>query len=72
MSDTHETHQHMDPESQRYLDILEEIDSRDHEVTKWEADFIVSVLRDAERKGSSFIMSGPRKGVIDRMRDTYL
>jgi hypothetical protein len=50
-----------------YLHYLEEIDAGNHEVTKWEADFIESMLSKRPQQ-----LSERQKVVIRRMVERYL
>ena len=50
-----------------YFQYLEEIDAGNHEVTKWEADFIESMLSKRPKQ-----LSERQKAVIQRMVEHYL
>lgn len=50
-----------------YLDVLEDIDSGDYDVTEWEADFIESLL-----KTRPYALSDRQAAVIQRMALKYL
>jgi hypothetical protein len=53
--------------SDDYLQYIEEIDAGDHDVTKWEADFIESMLSKRPKQ-----LSERQKAVIQRMVEHYL
>lgn len=50
-----------------YIDILERIDEGVWEVTKWESNFIESILTNPEVK-----LTSKQAEVIERMREKYL
>ena len=52
---------------ERYLEILEDIDSGDYDVTEWEAEFIESLL-----KNRPYALSDRQAAVIQRMALKYL
>ena len=54
-------------DSEHYLDVLEDIDSGDYDVTEWEAEFIESLL-----KNRPYRLSERQEEVIRRMARTYL
>lgn len=61
----------MDNEFDYYIQIIEEIDSIDRDVTEWEASFVESMLEQREEKGY-FIITDKQKLVIDKMKEKYL
>ena len=50
-----------------YWDLIEELDSAEHDVSKWEADFLENVQANPNRP-----LSDKQKSIIDRMKERYL
>ena len=54
-------------DAEHYLDVLEDIDSGDYDVSEWEAEFIESLL-----KNRPYRLSERQEAVVQRMALKYL
>jgi hypothetical protein len=55
------------PDREHYLDVLEDLDSGDYDVSGWEAEFIENIL-----KHRPYALSDRQAAVIQRMALKYL
>lgn len=58
------------PNLDYYKSLLDELDNLDTEVSKWEAQFLESLLSQVDNVG--FTLSSRQEAILERMKEKYL